>query len=220
MRHADPRIEDTQIVQHFGDGADRRARILADGLLLDGDGGTQSADEVYARLLHLSEELARVGREAFDIAALPLGVDGIKGQRRLAAATDAGDDDETVARNRHVNMLEVMLLCPTNADIIRLHSTPYPTDEHVHDASCTWLRAMESAYLTIPVISCQEENAHPKGTDTMSRRRIGEYSCLAPGQPTVRDEPHHRDASVDEVGEYRSQECHQHARHVDDQREF
>ena len=36
-------------------------------------------------LLHHLEELARIGREALDIAALPLGIDRIEGEGRFAA---------------------------------------------------------------------------------------------------------------------------------------
>ena len=59
--------------------------LLRGRLLLDGDGRRQAADDVVVRLLHLPEELAGVGGEALDVAALPLGVEGVEGQRALAA---------------------------------------------------------------------------------------------------------------------------------------
>jgi hypothetical protein len=40
------------------------------------------------------EELAGVGGERFDVAALALGVDGVEGERGLARAGDAADDGE------------------------------------------------------------------------------------------------------------------------------
>ena len=63
--------------------------LLRGGLLLDGDGGRQAVDLVDVRLLHHLEELARIGREALDIAALALGIDGVEGERGLARAGQA-----------------------------------------------------------------------------------------------------------------------------------
>ncbi len=47
--------------------------------------GAEAVDGIDFRTLHLVEELARVGRERFDVAALALGVDGVEGERALAA---------------------------------------------------------------------------------------------------------------------------------------
>src|SRR5258708_4426822 len=55
------------------------ARGPRGGFLLDGDRGGEAFDDVDLRALHLVEELARVGREGFDVAALALGVNGVKG---------------------------------------------------------------------------------------------------------------------------------------------
>ncbi len=60
-------------------------------------------------LLHHLEELARIGREALDIAALAFGIDGVEREARLSAARQAGDDDELVARQLDIDALEVML---------------------------------------------------------------------------------------------------------------
>ncbi len=48
-------------------------------------------------LLHQLEELAGIGAERFDVAALPLRIDGVEGEARLAAAGEAGDHRERVA---------------------------------------------------------------------------------------------------------------------------
>ena len=108
VRHADVGEEQPQVVVDLGDGADRRARVRAGGLLLDGDGRRQAVDQVDVRLLHLLEELAGVGRQRLDVAPLPLGVDGVEGERRLAGARQAGDDDQLVAREVDVDVLEVV----------------------------------------------------------------------------------------------------------------
>jgi hypothetical protein len=69
---------------NLGDGADSRARIARRGFLLDRDGGREAVDLVDVRLLHHLQELPRIGREAFDIAALALGIDGVEGERGFA----------------------------------------------------------------------------------------------------------------------------------------
>ena len=53
MSSADARVEQAQVVHHFGHGPHRRARILGNGLLLNSDGRTQTADEIDLWLLDL-----------------------------------------------------------------------------------------------------------------------------------------------------------------------
>jgi hypothetical protein len=60
--------------------------------------GAQAVDLVDVRLLHLAQELPRVGAQALDVPALALGVDRVEGEAGLAAAGQAGDDDQAVAR--------------------------------------------------------------------------------------------------------------------------
>src|SRR4051812_10161696 len=67
------------------------------------------------RFLHHLEELARVGAEAFDVAALAFGVDGVEGEARLARSAKAGDDRQALARDVHVDPLEVVLARATDA---------------------------------------------------------------------------------------------------------
>ena len=92
----DAGVEQPQVVVDLGDGADRRTRVAGGRLLVDGDGGRKALDEVHVGLVHLAQELAGVGREGFDIAALALGVDGVEGQGRFARAREAGEDDQLV----------------------------------------------------------------------------------------------------------------------------
>jgi hypothetical protein len=91
---ADAGVEDTQVVVDLGDGADGGARVVGGALLLDGDGGREAAQVLDLGALELAEELARVGGEALDVAALALGVEGVEGEAGLARAADAGEDDE------------------------------------------------------------------------------------------------------------------------------
>jgi hypothetical protein len=90
------------------------------GLLLDRDGRRQALDQVDVRLAHQLEELAGVGRQALDVAALALGVDRVERQRRLARARQAGDHHQLAARNVDVDALEIVLARATHADEVQL----------------------------------------------------------------------------------------------------
>jgi len=75
---------------------------------LDRDGRRQPVDQIDVRLLHLLEELAGIGGERLDVAALALGVDRVEGERRLARPRQPGHDDEPVARDVDVDVLQVV----------------------------------------------------------------------------------------------------------------
>ena len=85
-RRAHAREHQPKVIVDFGHGADRRARVVTRRLLLDGDRRTQSLDVVEVRLLHHRQELARIGRKGLDVAPLPLGIDRVEGERRLAGS--------------------------------------------------------------------------------------------------------------------------------------
>ncbi len=124
VRRADAGKEHPQVIIDLCDRGHRRARVLAHRLLLDGNRRAEAADEVHFRFFHLGDELAGVGRERLDVAALALGVEGIEGQRRLATARDAGDHHQLEARKRHVNVLEVVFLGPTDENFVVVHGEP------------------------------------------------------------------------------------------------
>jgi hypothetical protein len=92
VRRARAGVEQAQVVVDFGDGADRRARIVPRGLLLDRDGRRQPLDGVDVGLLHQPKKLARVGGQRLDVAALSFGENGIECERRFAGAREPGDD--------------------------------------------------------------------------------------------------------------------------------
>ena len=121
VRDADPREQQPQVVVDLGDGPDGRARVARRALLVDRDGRRQPVDLVDVRLLHLAEELAGVGAQALDVAALALGVDGVEGEARLAAPRQAGDDHQPVARERDVDVLEVVFAGSANDELILGH---------------------------------------------------------------------------------------------------
>ena len=109
VRRADGGVEQAQVVVDLGDGADGGARAAAGGFLLDGDGRAEAFDGVHVGALDLVEELARVGRERLDVAALALGVDGVEGQRALARAGETGDHRQRIARNADVDVAQIVL---------------------------------------------------------------------------------------------------------------
>ena len=111
--------QEAEVVVDLGDGADGGARVAAGRALLDGDGGRESLDDVDVGLLHDAEELPGVGGERFDVAALPLGVDGVEGERGLAGAGEPRDDDEPVARQLDVDVAEVVLPRPPHDEGVR-----------------------------------------------------------------------------------------------------
>ncbi len=100
--------EQAQVVVDLGDGADGGARVAAGALLVDGDSGAQAFDVIDVRLLHLAEELAGVGGEGLDVAALAFGVYSVERERRLARPGEARDDDELVTGDGDVDVFEVM----------------------------------------------------------------------------------------------------------------
>ena len=112
MRLPDPRPEQAQVVVDLGHRADGRPRVARGRLLVDRDRRREPVDRVDVGLLHQAEELARVGGERLDVAALPLGVDRVEGKARLAGAGEAGDHDQGVARQLEVDVLEVVLARP------------------------------------------------------------------------------------------------------------
>jgi len=57
----------------------------------------------------LGDELAGVGRERLDEAALAFGVDGVKSEGGLARARDAGEDSEAAARQAGVKVFQIVL---------------------------------------------------------------------------------------------------------------
>ena len=121
---ADPGEQQPQVVVDLGDGADGGARVLRGGLLLDRDRRREAGDVVDVRLLHHVEELPGVGRQALDVAPLPLGVDGVEGERGLARAGEAGDHHEPVARDVDVDRLQVVLARAANLDELLLRHAP------------------------------------------------------------------------------------------------
>ena len=125
VRHADPGVEEPQVVVDLGDRADGRPRVLRSRLLVDRDRRRQTLDEVDVRLVHLTEELPGVRRKRLDVPALPLGIDRVERQRGLPRARQAGEDDQAVPGQLEVDVLEVVLASPSDRDDVR-HDVSLP----------------------------------------------------------------------------------------------
>ena len=116
---ADPRPEQAQVVVDLGHRADGRARVARGRLLVDRDRRREALDRVDVGLLHQTEELPCVGRERLDVAPLPLGVDRVEGEARLARPREPRDHDQRIARQLDVDVLEIVLPGTRDDDPIR-----------------------------------------------------------------------------------------------------
>jgi hypothetical protein len=116
-----PGVEDAQVVGDLGDGSDGGAGIRAGGLLLDRDGGGEAADGVVPGLLHLAQELPRVGGERLDVAPLALRVERVEGQGGLPGPGHAGQHHELPFWDSDVDGAEIMLPSASDLNVIQLH---------------------------------------------------------------------------------------------------
>ena len=117
-RLAQPRVQQPQVIVHFGDRRHRAAGIVAAGALVDGDRRLQALDEVNVGPLQLMEKLPGVDRQAFDVLPLPLGIERVEGQRTLARAAGTGNHHEPVAGDVDIDVLQVMHAGAADADAL------------------------------------------------------------------------------------------------------
>src|SRR5262249_13797373 len=110
--------EQTQVVVDLGDRAHGRSRIARGGFLLDRYRGRKALDRIDVGLLHLFKELTRVGRQRLDVAALALGVNRVESKRRFAGAGEPGDNDQAIARDLEIDVLEIVLARTLDDDSI------------------------------------------------------------------------------------------------------
>jgi len=74
----------------------------------------------------LFEKLAGVGGEAFDIFALALGIERVKREAGFSRPAQAGNHRQLIARDAHVNVLEVVLPRTNNCDPFSAHFPIFP----------------------------------------------------------------------------------------------
>ena len=107
--HAYFGIEQAEIVIHLGHGGHGGFAAAARDALLNGYRRRHAANDVDFRPTKRRQKLPGIGRQAFHIAALPLGKDNVKGQGRFARATEPGDHHELIARNVDVDIFEIVV---------------------------------------------------------------------------------------------------------------
>ncbi len=110
-----------QVVVQLGHGADRAARRPHRIRLVDRDRRRHAVDRGDRRAVHPVEELARIGAEGLDVAPLPLGVERVEHQARLAGAARAGHDGHLAGADVEVEVLEVVLTRAADADDTGTH---------------------------------------------------------------------------------------------------
>jgi hypothetical protein len=74
--------------------------------------------------MEMAEELPGVRAEAFHVAPLAFGVQGVEGQAGLAAAGQAGDHHQLVPGQGQIQVLEVVLPGPSNDDVVHADLEP------------------------------------------------------------------------------------------------
>ena len=77
---ADAGEHEFEVFVDFGRGAYGGTGVAAVNFLFDGNGRGDIFDEVYVGLCHAAEELAGIGGETFNIAALAFGIEGVEGE--------------------------------------------------------------------------------------------------------------------------------------------
>ena len=104
-----PGVQKPQKVVELGHRADRGARVLRDGFLLDGHHGTQARDGLHIGAFQSAQKLSCIRAQRFQKPSLPFGVERVKRQARLAASADAREHHEFVPRKDHIHVFEVVL---------------------------------------------------------------------------------------------------------------
>ena len=131
VRRAHASEQQAQVVINLSYGTNRRPGILGRRLLIDRHGRRQAVNRIQIRLIHLAQKLARIAGKALDIATLALGIDGIERQRTLTRTGKAGNDHELVARNRDIDIAQVVLTRTANNDRSIRHGSSLPPTHRI-----------------------------------------------------------------------------------------
>ena len=104
VRSTDARVQQAQVIVNLRHGAYRGARVFGGGFLLNGNGGGKPLNAIHVGLVQLPQKLTRIGGQRLHEAAVPLGVDGFKGEGGFARPRKPREDHQLVARNLHVDI--------------------------------------------------------------------------------------------------------------------
>ena len=78
VRRTHAGVQQTQIIVDFRDCADGRTRVVRGRFLFNRNRRRQTFDQIHIRFFHQLQELARIGRQGFHIAALTFCIQRIK----------------------------------------------------------------------------------------------------------------------------------------------
>ena len=113
MRNPYRGVKKAKVVIDLSNGTDGGSWAAAGGPLLDRNGWAEPVNRVHVGTLHLIKELPGIGRERLHVPALALRINRVKGERRLARTAQPCDDRQGVPGDFYIDILEVMLACPT-----------------------------------------------------------------------------------------------------------
>jgi hypothetical protein len=102
--------------ESVGDATDRRARGRRAALLLQSYRRRQPLNLIHLRRTDLMKKAPRIRRDRFQIPPLRLGVERAERQRGFPRPRDASEDNQRIAWNLHVDVLEIVLPRATHAD--------------------------------------------------------------------------------------------------------
>ena len=69
----------------------------------------------------LAKKLASVSRQRLDVPSLPLRIDRVECERRLARAGESGEHDQLVTREFEIDVLQVVLSSTLYEDLLTRH---------------------------------------------------------------------------------------------------
>jgi hypothetical protein len=104
------------VVVDFGERGERAARPGSAGVLGNAQRRGQTFDEIHVGSAQMVEQGAGVAAQSFEVAALPLGVQGVEGEGAFARAAGPGQHGQPVARQIHVYVMQVVLTRPADAE--------------------------------------------------------------------------------------------------------
>src|SRR3546814_19127161 len=87
-------------------------------------------------LLHHLQKLARISGEGFNIAPLPLRIDGVEGKRTFPRTGKAGDDDQLVAGKVDIDALQIVLARAAHGDMSQHAALNVRSDERRVGKEC------------------------------------------------------------------------------------
>ena len=137
--NTDPRIQQTEIIVDLCYGTHRGTRVTIGGFLVDGDGRRQPFDTFHIRLLHLSQELSRIGGQGFHIASLSFRIDRIECQGRLTGTGHTGQYHQFVSGDIYVNIFQIMFIGAADLNVLSrahllcfFHDVSSSNDFYIH----------------------------------------------------------------------------------------